>query len=333
MLRILVGLSFFWSAACTTGMDSQISNPMVTPATRSTTTLLPSPSFKVAFVGDQGHSEETREVLRLIKEENVGLLIIPGDFDYSDSPDVWDAMLTEELGDLPILAAVGNHDLAKWPQYAAKLQARFDKMPKAHCTGELGVKHNCEYKGVQFIFSGVGTYRRGHEKFIADSLKNSNAAFKVCVWHKNQRKMQVGGKRDEVGWEAYEICRREGAIVITAHEHSYSRTHLLSDFQKQTIASKEQTLNLETGKSFAVVSGLGGRSIRDQHLGGDYWAKIYSSTQNAKSGALFCTFHTDNNPRAAACVFRNIKGEIIDSFGLESHVDEVKPEKIDVPLH
>ncbi len=320
MWRSFVWLSLFIFSACNSGAESELAHPSLVSSTRIP--VLPSPSFKVAFVGDQGSSEETREVLRLIKEENVGLLVIPGDFDYKDSPDEWDAMLTQELGDLPILAAIGNHDLAKWSAYSEKLERRLAKMPKAHCKGEVGVKQNCIYEGVQFVFSGVGTMGKDQEKFIQDSLKGTAAAFKICVWHKNQKMMQVGGKEDEVGWDAYEICRSQGAMVVTGHEHSYSRTHLLSNFEKQTVASRETNVVLEPGKSFAIVTGLGGQSIREQKLEGKYWAKVYTSTQNAKNGVLFCTFNTGNNPRLAGCVFRNVKGEIVDSFGLESHVDE-----------
>jgi hypothetical protein len=274
-------------------------------------------AFKVAFVGDQGWTSETVDVLRLIKKEKSDLLVIPGDFDYKDDPDSWDRMLTQEIGELPILAAVGNHDLKAWDGYEDKLKARLARMPKAKCSGQIAVKHDCLYEGVQFVISGVGTLGTGHETFLDDSLRDSEAPFKVCVWHKNQRAMQVGAKKDETGWEAYEICRKRGAMIITAHEHSYSRTHLLSDFKNQTVASTSSILKVEAGKSFALVTGLGGKSIRDQEISGPYWASVYTSNQQAKSGALFCTFRVPGHPSRALCEFKNIAGEVIDSFAVE----------------
>ena len=44
------------------------------------------------------------------------------------------------------------------------------------------------------------------------------------------------------------------------------------------------------------------------------WASIYSSTQGAKYGALFMTFHVDGNPRKATAYFKNVSGQVIDEF-------------------
>lgn len=317
MRLLFLWLSLFVCTACESFFDFEFAEIGSNATPREV--LLPSPSFKVAFVGDQGLSDDARNVLRLIRGEKVGLLVIPGDFDYVDRPDLWDAMLNEELGDLPILAAVGNHDLPRWPEYASLLSKRLARMPKARCSGEIGVKQNCFYEGVQFVISGVGTLGGDHDDFIEESLEDSPAVFKICVWHKNQREMQVGNKKDEVGWDAYELCREAGAMIVTAHEHSYSRTHLLSDFSRQSIASTSSTLRLEPEKSFALVTGLGGQSIRAQALEGPYWAKIYTSTQKATNGAVFCTFNSDD-PRRADCMFKNVRGEAIDSFVVESRL-------------
>ena len=52
---------------------------------------------------------------------------------------------------------------------------------------------------------------------MANELKNKNASWKTCSWHKSQRLKQVGYQTDEVGWKA---CRLAGAIKATGHEHS-----------------------------------------------------------------------------------------------------------------
>jgi K319L-like, PKD domain len=141
--------------------------------------------------------------------------------------------------------------------------------------------------------------------------------------------MQVGGKSDETGWDVYEESRKGGAIVATGHDHSYARTHLLSSFQNQTVASTSNTLILasdnpstpsDEGRSFAFVSGLGGAGIYSQTRTGAWWASIYSSTQGAAYGALFGVFNYQGNPRLAHFYFKNINGTIVDNFYVQSTV-------------
>src|SRR5438876_7138465 len=47
--------------------------------------------------------------------------------------------------------------------------------------------------------------------------------------------MQVGGKADEMGWRVYETCKDLGAIIATAHEHSYHRTRTLTSTKEQIV--------------------------------------------------------------------------------------------------
>ncbi len=137
---------------------------------------------------------------------------------------------------------------------------------------------------------------------LSSKLLEDRSLWSVCSWHKNMHLMQVGGKQDEIGWGVYEACRIGGGIVATGHEHSYSRTHLLSSFEHQSIVGTTNTLTLENGRTFAFVSGLGGRSIRPQNrrlMNKPWWASIYTSDQGADYGALFCTFHIDNQPETS----------------------------------
>lgn len=284
--------------------------------------LAPRSNFKVAFVGDQGNSDGTTAVLNLIKSEKTDLVIIPGDFDYNDDPDAWDQMLQSTIGNTPVFAAMGNHDKGEWPGYEAKLKTRLDNAPLAKCSGTIGVQQKCVYAGVVFAITAMGMTKDDHAKFIDETFTSTPALFKVCVWHYNQTKMQVGDKSDQAGWDGYETCRKHGAAIITAHEHSYSRTHLMSDIKNQVMASNTNHLILEPGKSFVTVSGLGGKSIRAQERNDPWWAKIYTSNQDAKEGALFCTYHIENNPRKAKCVFKNVAGEIIDDYTVESRLQK-----------
>lgn len=126
--------------------------------------------------------------------------------------------------------------------------------------------------------------------------------------------MQLGYKQNETGWSVYETCKDAGAIIATGHEHSYSRSYVMDDITNQHIVEVSDTLEIAPGKTFVFVSGIGGKDIRPQELHGDWWGGIYSSTQNANPGALFCTFNVGGNPRKASCYFKDIKGNVPDRF-------------------
>jgi hypothetical protein len=177
-----------------------------------------------------------------------------------------------------------------------------------------------------------GVFGDGNDEYapyLRDALARDDSTWSLSSFHKNMGAMQVGGKGDEAGWGVYEESRRGGAIVATAHEHSYSRTHLLASFASQAIASTSEPLRLsaddaatvaDEGRSFAFVSGLGGQSIRDQERTGPWWASIYTATQGAASGALFAVFNHQGNPRLARFYFKDIEGNIVDDFLVESAV-------------
>src|SRR6185295_15653764 len=119
-------------------------------------------------------------------------------------------------------------------------------------------------------------------------------------------------------------------IMATAHEHTYSRTYLLSSMINQTVASTSNVLTLTRGNSFAFVSGLGGNSIRPQLLSGNWWASILAGTclagdpvcqTTASPGALFGVFNVDGQPNKAFFFFKDTSGRITDSFTVISNVE------------
>lgn len=282
----------------------------------------------VAFIGDQGINNNSKVVLQLIKDEGADLVLHQGDLDYENNPTRWDTFITDVLGaNFPYLASVGNHDML-WhaPKgYQDKLQARLDRINEVSCSGDLGVQSVCTFRGLFFILSGIGTRISkndpDHIAYIRKQLAQTNSIWRICSWHKSQKRMQVGGKGNEVGWKSYKACRKGGAIVATAHTHSYSRTHLMSSFKKQSIASTANKLVIEEGRSFAFVSGLGGLSIRRQYRRNDpWWASVYTLDQEANFGALFCTFFVNGKPNHANCYFKDIDGNVPDKFELISKV-------------
>lgn len=296
----------------------------------------PPANFKVAFVGDQGLNTNAVAVLNLIKSEGAQAVLHSGDFDYADNPAAWEAQINGVLGaDFPYFATIGNHDMAAWRGsggYQQYLTNRFNRLGVSW-EGDLGVQSSFHYRGIFFVLTapGLAGFDSGvSDIYIKERLAADRSLWSVCSWHTNMRLMQAGGKPDEAGWGVYEEARKGGAIIATAHEHSYSRTHLLSSMSSQTVASTSNTLTLTKGQSFAFVSGLAGLSIRPQLISGDWWANIYASTclsgdpacrPGATHGALFGVFNVDGRPDKAFFYFKDIDGRVVDSFTLISGVE------------
>jgi Calcineurin-like phosphoesterase len=291
----------------------------------------------IAFLGDQGLGGDAEAVLRLIRDEGADAVIHMGDFDYAEDPAAWDGQIDAVLGaDFPYFASAGNHDEAMFYEpggYQDLLEARMNRVGISW-QGDLGVQSAFHYAGIFVVFTAPGSFGDGddeHAPYIRDQLAGDDSVWSISAWHKNMQLLQVGGKSDETGWGVYEESRRGGAIMATAHEHSYSRTHLLADVEHQEVASTSEPLVLaaddpatpeDGGRSFAFVSGLGGRSIRDRELDGPWWASVYASNQGAQAGALFGVFNYQGNPRLALFYFKDIAGNVVDDFLVESSLGE-----------
>ncbi len=282
-------------------------------------------NFKVAFIGDSGASSDFQSVLNLIKSENAQMVMHQGDLDYADGPSKWMSMVDATLGaNFPYLASDGNHDEWDADGYATYFKNKLTKIGLTSPSGSLSSSYSVVFKGIKFVFS----QENGDPAFIDSELKNDTHTWKVCSWHKNQKLLQIGGKTDEQGWPDYETCRKYGAVIATAHEHSYERTKTLTNMQSQTVdstCSDPKNLCVSPGRTFAFVSGLGGASIRNQDLCAPStypygcngtWASIYTSDQGAKFGALFIIFNYNGNPNKAHGYFKNTAGEIIDQFDI-----------------
>ncbi len=295
----------------------------------------PPKDFKIAFLGDQGLGPGSEATLQLVKREGSHALVHLGDFDYTDNPAAWEDQTNRILGpDFPQIAVVGNHDLLGWPGTGGYYQFIRERLAKMGVSvkGEAGVKCSFHYQGIFFVLTAPGLLGTGYPEFIRTQLTADTSIWKISAWHVNQALMQVGSKGDEAGWGVYEQSRLGGAIIATAHEHTYSRTHLLSSMQNQVVASRSGPLRIRPGRTFAFVSGLGGSpEIRPQYRFGDWWAKVYTATQGAVPGALFATFHVDDNPRKARFYFKNIHNAVIDSFEVFSDTFKVVPPEIPKP--
>jgi hypothetical protein len=292
---------------------------------------VPPPNFKVAFIGDSSIRSDTRDVFRLIKAEGADMIIHQGDIDNNedgtDSPQIFDQMINDILGEnFPFFVVIGNHDTGTWDDadgFQELFEARLARIDGAECVGEYGVMAACTYNGISFIQSGVGILGGSgaeHAAFIQEQFAQDDHIWRICSWHKQMNKMQVGVKGDSTGWEVYEACREAGAFIANGHEHSYARTYLMDSFENQIIANTSRTLELQAGKSFVFHAGLGGCSIRNQDQEWPWFDAVYTSDQGADFGALFCTFNVDGQADHASCYFKDVDDAVPDEFDLISRL-------------
>jgi hypothetical protein len=300
------------------------------------------PEFKVAFFGDQGSDANADRVLDLVAAEGARAVVHIGDFDYRDNPSSWDARVTEKLGaDFPYFATAGNHDAGSFDGsngYQAKLAARMRRLGIAW-EGDLGNRSSHRYAGIQFVLTAPDIFDKApgdavYAPFIRSALGNSSAIWRIRAWLENMARMTPGRYGDAVGWGVYEESRRGGAIIATAHDHVYSRTHLLSDCSRATVASTAEPLVLaadaaatgaDEGRSFVFVSGLGGKSRYSQTRSGAQFASVYTRNQGSRYGVLFGVFHTQGDPRLAHFYFKNVDGQVIDDFTVRSTIGDAPP--------
>jgi hypothetical protein len=286
------------------------------------------PNFKIAILGDGGLGESDRAVLQMVKSEGAQAVVHSGDIDQKGSVAEWDAQVTEILGlDFPYFASIGDDDGDDWDGPGGLQQMLIDRLNRAGISwsGDLGVQSSLHYQGIFFLLVAPGIRGTGHDIYIRDQLAADNSLWSICSWHKNMHNLQVCDKPDGAGYGVYEEARIGGSLMVTGHCHAYARTHLLSSMANQTIASTSLPLQLEKGKSFVLISGLAGEGRAGQSVSGEWWAKIYTKAQNSQYGALFATFNVDGMPNKANFYFKNIDGEIIESFTVISNVEPIGP--------
>ena len=315
-------------------------NPAVRPPSPSAASSAGGDStpvdLKIAFIGDQGRGPDSVAVLNLIKAEGAQAVVHAGDFDYHDNPAAWDAEINRVLGEnFPYFATIGNHDKSAWngPNgYQRYLMDRLRRLGIAW-DGDLGIQSSVHFQGILLVLTAPGVRKAAalsHEAYIREQLAADRSIWSISSWHENMQRMQAGDKGDDTGWGVYDESANGGAIMVAGHEHSYSRSHLLSSISQQTVASTADVMTLAKGQSFVVVSGLGGESVRPQRLSGPWWARIYVSKclrndpvcqPDATFGAFFGVFNVDGTPNKAEFYFKDIKGKVVDRFTVMSQVE------------
>jgi len=290
------------------------------------------PNLKVAFIGDTADGANYKAVLDLIKAEGAVAIETEGDMTYDSDPAGWWTATESKVGtSFPVFLARGNHDDSSWSGFLSKAANHLGGATRTN--GPHNAAYKTVYKGLTLI-----NIKKGDTATTINNLVGSdNHIWKVCNWHQNQNKMQVGGKGDEMGWGVYEACRQQGAIILTGHEHSYERTKTMTNITNQVIASGCSgggSLCVGPGRTFVAVVGTGGTGLRSQvrcaptattapfrslntsDPSCPIWASIYTTNQGARFGALFITFNVGGNPKKAHAYFKDIGGKVVDPFDI-----------------
>ncbi|GMV13416.1 MAG: metallophosphoesterase [Polyangiaceae bacterium] len=287
-------------------------------------------NLRVAFFGDTSSGTNFKNVLGVAMADKADFILGGGDYDYSYNPSAWLTAMNSVVGaDYPIFGAVGNHDHTTWEPYATEYKSRMQKAGIAPDDPDFtDEKFSIVYRGIKIVFVGQNGKNTEFADYIKAQFATDDHIWRLCVWHKNQQAMQVGGKGNEMGWGVYENCRDAGAIILTAHEHSYHRTRTLTDMTNQVVdstCSDPKKVCVGPGRTFAVVSGLGGNSVRDQErcLPSTFpygckqeWGFIYTSNQNATYGTVFIDFYVNGDPKQAKAYFKNVQNQIVDEFDI-----------------
>jgi len=316
------------------------------------TELIP-PNLKVAFVGDMD-TEKVEQVYGLIRDEgDVSAVVLNGDLDYAQEHQAWRQRFERFLGDTPFYVTVGNHDTWTWRDYQEQTREHYLISNTTECRGTIGVREACMHKGLGLLLSGVGSSCGGlqqeHTPFFEMTLQRfveKNVTWRICIFHMNQRRLQLGNKKDSVGWDKYQACLKHGAMIITSHEHQYGRTHELDRVSEEDIHVSHQVptgsdsshaIRVGRGRSFVVLTGIGGRSVRSPsqaRISDGFWAANWGNdwdgtVQEIRSidvneapapthGAFFCSFHVLGDPRLAHCYMKDILGRLADEFYVRS---------------
>ena len=296
--------------------------------------------------------EHLEKNLRLVKDAGADLLIINGDLTYYAEVDGLEKAIKDSLGDdFPVLNTVGNHDTGIYTEYQAVFQKQYNRYRSTHnatgdllCEGEIGVSQLCSFRGIGIVLSGIGSTCSTDEILNAklveqlQVLQNQNVTWKNVFIHKNQKILQTGGKRDEVGWGAYEAALAFGATMYNGHEHAFARTKQISafDIPNEQIATVENTgpefsssnltngthdnlevLVVKNGATHVVLNGIGGKNVRSasQERGGDpWWSALYNSNVGAVFATHFCAYRSFGRDDLAYCYLENIRNEIVDQY-------------------
>lgn len=268
---------------------------------------------KLAFFGDSGVNSNSNKVLQMLKNENVDSIIHLGDLDYEYNPKLMEQSINKVFSEsFPYIYVIGNHDTEVWDQYQINNINRLKKSLNLYCSGNIGVQSYCIINGIQIVLSGIDVLCDNHNEYLKNSLNNSKTQWKICGWHKVHSAFQLSNKSNEVSYSTYQTCIDYGALIMTAHSHTYARTYPITNAENKIV---NQNYKIYNKQSMIFNVGTGGYSLsseKNNNLSKYWWDSAYTRDHFLKHGSIICNF----NVNSVNCYYKTIENKILDSVQL-----------------
>jgi hypothetical protein len=308
--------------------------------------------YRLAVVGDTGIEKETKEVMNLRKYD---ALLHLGDYDYRCLPDDYFNKMLDADRDYQFLGVIGNHDTSEGHCSKEESQSYIDNIYN-EMTNEKNGDFNCEFSPSKFMWVcvhdniriiGLSPDIRGADDrkeqldFLKKHLEEAKEDWKICSWHYYDRYFHTGRYQSNVnlvsgeGESFYDFCKDHGAIILSAHDHVYARSRVMTKFKEPIIDEYDgvedgRIAQIRPGATLNILNGVGGFDIyieQGEQMNYPHWQKKYAKGENEenrkKFGGLFCTFNVDGNNRKAYCELLRLNSseEVFDSFYIYRNED------------
>ncbi|KAL6635956.1 hypothetical protein LY90DRAFT_667955 [Neocallimastix californiae] len=301
--------------------------------------------FKLAIIGDSGAEKESKEVMKLTSYD---ALLHLGDYDYECSPHKYFDTILDSKRSYKFMGIIGNHEGNSQchntlDEYANLLYKEMTSSKNSGVQCEFSsskVMWVCIYKNMRIIGLSpdiTGTDSKSEQlEFLKKHLDGAKEDWKVCAWHYYDKYYHTGkypedSNRNAVsgdGESFYDYCKDHGAIILSAHDHVYARTYVMSKFKSPVIDDYDKDsdgsiVQIRQGATLNILNGVGGYEMYiEQGKEKDYshWQKKYAKGRNGENakryGGLFCQFNYGGNNKKAYCELLRINSseELFDSF-------------------
>lgn len=306
----------------------------------------------VAFLADQGTSENAVEVLRLVRAHGAELVVHQGDLSYGAVAEEWDEMYSRVLGrHFPLVAAFGNHDRPYMDEFQMVFDRRTALSEGLQWEGCKGVRSRAAFKGLELLQVSVGVlpgsnrppewgedgeaFREEQHGFLQQQLhckeeerqQTGQSRWTICSFHSfSPTDGSIGGKDVEMALRA---CSESGAVIFTAHAHTYRRFYPFphSNSEEKTIKVRNnQLLHIRPGTTVQMVVGLGGDSVEEEFNKGlalEFGAMVCVFNPVDESGELYPALSIIKTKSPAPeeinfahCKMVGVSGKVFDEFSM-----------------
>jgi hypothetical protein len=189
-------------------------------------------AFRFAVIGDYGSGRKPlTDVAASISARKPNLVVTTGDNVYyngteQDFATKWDPpnMFGNIRKNFPVMPTIGNHDIRRAPD-AKPYFDRFPELDQArYYSFDMGGVHFVSLNTNESVEPGSPQYR-----WLAQDLAASQSDWKVLMIHHPMYSGFPKNSGPHAGYLAPLIAKHGVDLVLSGHEHSYSRTKALND--------------------------------------------------------------------------------------------------------